>query len=216
MGILRVTSLGLAGFAAAGWIALSTVSGATPGPAGVEALQQPQTRGPGGTMSTLTREQKIANAESAAPSDISSKATILDWPTAGSPQPSVLRAGTNGWNCLPDDPSTEGNDPLCLDAPWMQWVQAFMTKTEPKTSTLGIGYMLAPGGAWGPNDNPFATTKEASKSWHLHPPHLMILVPDLKALEGLPTDPMNGGPYVMFKGTPYEHIMAPVSNHSMK
>jgi hypothetical protein len=38
----------------------------------------------------------------------------------------------------------------------------------------------------------------------------MIVVPDVRALSGLSTDPANGGPYVMFAGTPYAHIMAPV------
>ncbi len=38
----------------------------------------------------------------------------------------------------------------------------------------------------------------------------MILVPDPAMLEGISTDPDNGGPYVMWKGTPYAHIMIPV------
>jgi hypothetical protein len=49
--------------------------------------------------------------------------------------------------------------------------------------------------------------------WGHHPPHLMIAVPDLKTLDALPADPGNGGPYVMWKGTPYAHIMAPVTSH---
>lgn len=39
----------------------------------------------------------------------------------------------------------------------------------------------------------------------------MIVVPDLKSLAGMSTDPANGGPYVMFAGTPYAHIMAPTT-----
>jgi hypothetical protein len=42
-------------------------------------------------------------------------------------------------------------------------------------------------------------------------PHVMIIVPDPAALDGLPTDPNSGGPYVMWKGTPYVHIMMPVA-----
>jgi hypothetical protein len=38
----------------------------------------------------------------------------------------------------------------------------------------------------------------------------MIVVPEDEALTGLPTDPANGGPWVMWKGTPYVHIMAPM------
>lgn len=38
----------------------------------------------------------------------------------------------------------------------------------------------------------------------------MIITPDKHLLDTLPTDPYYGGPYVMWKGTPYEHIMIPV------
>jgi hypothetical protein len=38
----------------------------------------------------------------------------------------------------------------------------------------------------------------------------MVLVPDPARLEGIPTDPNSGGAYVMWKGTPYAHIMIPV------
>lgn len=34
--------------------------------------------------------------------------------------------------------------------------------------------------------------------------------PDDAALDALPTDPYGGGPYVMWKGTPYAHVMIPV------
>lgn len=37
----------------------------------------------------------------------------------------------------------------------------------------------------------------------------MIVVSDQELLEGLPTDPENGGPWVMWKDTPYAHIMIP-------
>jgi hypothetical protein len=40
----------------------------------------------------------------------------------------------------------------------------------------------------------------------------MIIVPDNALLAGLPTDPENGGPYVMWKGTPYAHVMVPVAD----
>ena len=31
-------------------------------------------------------------------------------------------------------------------------------------------------------------------------------------LEAFPTDPDNGGPYVMWKGTPYAHLMVPIGS----
>jgi hypothetical protein len=158
----------------------------------------------------MTTAQKIANAMSAAPSSISAKATILDWPADEKSEPMMLRQGSNGWSCLPDMADTEGNDPVCIDAPWMKWVQAYMSKTTPDVGRVGIGYMLAPGGAWGSNTDPFAMKMMADNHWGHHEPHLMIVVPDVKTLAGMSTDAKNGGPYVMYPGTPYAHIMAPI------
>jgi len=39
----------------------------------------------------------------------------------------------------------------------------------------------------------------------------MVVLPDPKMLEGISDDPNNGGPYVMWKGTPYAHIMIPIA-----
>jgi hypothetical protein len=41
-------------------------------------------------------------------------------------------------------------------------------------------------------------------------PSLMIFVPDPAQLAGLPTTPQTEGPYVMWPGTPYAHLMVPV------
>jgi hypothetical protein len=40
----------------------------------------------------------------------------------------------------------------------------------------------------------------------------MLLLPDPALLDSYPTDPKNGGPYVMWKGTPYAHLMVPVGD----
>jgi len=164
------------------------------------------------TGPTMTQAQKIANAMTAAPMSISGKATILDWPADEKGQPSMLRTGMNGWTCLPDMPDTKGNDPMCMDEPWMKWVEAYMAKRAPRVGRVGIGYMLAPGGAWGSNTDPYAIKETSANHWGHHNPHMMIVVPDVKALDGISTDLDNGGPYVMYAGTPYAHIMAPVSS----
>ena len=39
----------------------------------------------------------------------------------------------------------------------------------------------------------------------------MVLYADLKLLDAYPTDPKSGGPWVMWKGTPYAHLMVPVA-----
>ena len=72
-----------------------------------------------GATSQQVGDSKIANALSAGPASIAEGAAVVDWPidpTLGGGQ--ELRAGTNGWVCRPDDPTTPTNDPRCLDENW--------------------------------------------------------------------------------------------------
>jgi hypothetical protein len=74
---------------------------------------------------------------------------------------------------------------------------------------MGIGYMLA-GDTGASNIDPYAEVPTSSNRWVVEGPHTMIIVPDPTLLESLPADPNNGGAYVMWRGTPYVHIMVPV------
>ena len=165
----------------------------------------------GSTTKMMTKAQKIASAMTAAPATVSAKATVFDWPAKEGAAPEVLRAGTNGWSCFPDMPETKGSDPMCVDETWMKWLDAYLAHKTPEVMRAGIGYMMAPGGAWGSNTDPYAMKETPDNHWGHHSPHMMILVPDLKSLAGISTDPDNGGPYVMWAGTPYAHIMAPTA-----
>jgi len=162
----------------------------------------------------MSDSKKIANAMSAAPAVISKNATIMDWPEKEGGQPRQLRAGTNGWVCFPNSPGEFGaasvDDPMCLDKQWQTWGDAWMAKQQPKVTGTGIGYMLK-GDKGASNTDPFATGPTADNNWVVTPPHIMVLYEDLKMLDAFPTDPKNGGPWVMWKGTPYAHLMVPVS-----
>ena len=60
------------------------------------------------------------------------------------------------------------------------------------------------------NEDPFATPEETAN--HIiapGDPHIVVLFPDQSVLKGLPTNPKQGGPWVMFKDTPYIHLMIP-------
>jgi hypothetical protein len=146
---------------------------------------------------------------SAGPAALTSAARIVDFDASGNFQ--ELRAGTNGWMCLPDDPGTPGDDPMCLDAAWQQWLDAYVNKTTPSVSGVGIGYMFH-GGRVPSNTDPFATAPAAGESWVDDGPHMMVVAPDPAHLSAFPTDPANGGPYVMWKGTPYAHLMVPLGS----
>jgi hypothetical protein len=74
---------------------------------------------------------------------------------------------------------------------------------------MGFAYMLQ-GDLPVSNTDPFATAPTPTNQWiQTGGPHIMVLVPDPKLLEGISTDPENGGPFVMWKGTPYAHLMIP-------
>src|SRR3989442_13815142 len=86
----------------------------------------------------LTKAQKIADAMKAAPRSISAKATIMDWPATEGGKMVTLRAGTNGWTCLPDFPATRGDDPMCVNVKWMSLISALRTKAPPQIRREGI------------------------------------------------------------------------------
>jgi hypothetical protein len=147
------------------------------------------------------KEAKVIQALRAGPAGIAADATVKDW------DGSVLREGSNSWTCYPG-PEMMPNSPMCLDAVWEKWAQAWANKQPFKTDEVGFSYMLM-GDNGGSNTDPYATEPTADNEWVVEGPHLMILVPDEKMLAELPDDP-DAGPYVMWKGTPYAHIMVPV------
>lgn len=168
-------------------------------------------------MYAQTTEEKIADAMSAGSASIAENATIMDWPASEGAEMMVLREGTNGWVCYPSNPATlaaGSKDPMCLDEVWQAWLNALMTQTEPKIERTGIAYMFA--GSLGSNTDPYAVAPTEDNEWHSDGPHLMVLVPDLSALEGVSSDYEMGGPYVMYPGSPFAHIMVPIGPHSME
>lgn len=159
-------------------------------------------------------DDKIANALSAGPLSITGNAAVMDYPAAGSTDLVSLRAGTNGWTCIPDDPTNPANDPMCLDSIWLQWLKDVVAgKTPQRPSTYGIAYMLQ-GGSVADNDDPSIKTPAAGKQWQIDPPHIMILSPEPLDPKAYPSK-MNGtGPWIMWGGTPFEHLMFPVEDPS--
>ncbi len=148
----------------------------------------------------------IASAVSAAPGSVSDDARVLDWSM------NELRAGTNGWTCLPDDESVLGNSPWCINAPWMNFLHALMNGEEPTYTEVGVAYMLM-GDSPICNIDPATTEEECGDDWVADMgAHLMMLMPDLSSLEGITTDHMNGGHWVMWPGTPYAHLMIPIDS----
>ena len=151
-----------------------------------------------------TAEDKIARAMSAAPSDISDDATIMDV------DGTILREGSNGWVCLPGIGLIPGDQhPMCNDAVWMKWMAAAGSGSAFSTDVVGVSYMLM-GDAMVNNENPMATDPSDGGVWVQEGPHMMIVFPNMDMLADLPRDPFAGGPYVMWGETPLAHVMLPV------
>jgi hypothetical protein len=90
-----------------------------------------------------TDEEMIANAMSAVPPAVAKAATIMTIDKKG--QMRILRQGSGPFTCMPDNPMTPGNDPMCLDKNGMAWAHAWMTKVAPPAGQIGFGYMLMGG-----------------------------------------------------------------------
>ena len=154
----------------------------------------------------------IADALSAAPPMIRDTAKVMEW------DGKVLKEGSGEYTCLPthaDKRNKGGKEPMCLDKQWLAWGDAWMNKKPVKIDAVGIAYMMA-GDNGASNVDPYAMSETNDDSWIVEGPHVMVVVPDPKQLDALPTDPKQGGAYVMWKGTPYAHIMVPVGERPSK
>lgn len=151
-------------------------------------------------------EDKIAEALSAAPPSMKETATVSDL------DGNVLRPGSSDYTCFPAPEKVAG--PMCMDAEWVKWMNAWAKGKPFEAERIGIAYMLAgdasDGGA--SNIDPAATQPAVGNDWIVEGPHLMIILPDNGMLEGLPKTPDTDGPYVMWSGTPYAHVMVPVAD----
>ena len=157
----------------------------------------------------MSDAQAIASAESAAPHAIAMHATIVVANADGSMR--TVRKGTNAFTCMPDSPETPGPDPMCWDKATSAWIDAWMTHKPPPAGKTGFMYMLA-GGTDASNTDPYAKTPNSANHWIKTGPHIMIVGADPSFYDGYPksADPDTSQPYVMWAGTPYQHLMAPV------
>ena len=153
-------------------------------------------------------DELIMSARSAGPESISANATIMNWSLE------VVLEGSNDWTCLPDRPDTPGNDPWCVNDPWLNFLKAYVSKTEPTYTEIGFAYMLM-GDTPVSNTDPYATEETTPEDWvtDLHA-HLMMIIPNHDEMfKHISEDPFNGGPWIMWPDTPYAHIMIPVDSY---
>lgn len=150
------------------------------------------------------KQALIDEALTAAPPTIADSVTVMDW------EGNVLREGDGEYTCYPTPPQMKeiGSAPMCFDEVWQAWGDAWMNEKPFEADRVGVAYMLA-GDTGSSNVDPYAEGPTEDNEWIVEGPHLMVLAPRAQ-FEGLSTDPSSGGAYVMWKGTPYAHIMIPV------
>ena len=149
-----------------------------------------------------SQEAYMSRLMKAAPPQIVEAATIIEM---DGNQMQTLKKGSNEWTCM------EGNGyPMCLDPNAMEWAHAWQTHGPAPTST-GFIYMLA-GDTGASNTDPYAKGQTADNHWVETGSHVMIVGAAAKTMHGYArtadADPTK--PYVMWPGSPYEHLMIPV------
>jgi hypothetical protein len=154
-------------------------------------------------------KQLIASAMRAAPARVAEGAAIVVAEADGKMR--TLREGKNGFTCMPDNPATPGPDPMCMDKAAMEWAMAWMGHKAPAAGRIGFMYMLA-GGTDASNTDPYATKPDASNNWVKTGPHVMVVGAEPAFYDQYPKAPKpdTAVPYVMWPGTPYQHLMIPV------
>src|SRR5262249_51398801 len=177
-----------------------------------DAAQEPAIQaapGRGNRVSGHECPSRLSSATSAAPPAVTKDATIVAVGSNGKLR--TLREGQGAFTCVPDDPNTPGNDPMCLDQNGLEWFKALLAHETPPEGKIWFAYMLK-GGSDASNDDPFASEPATGKKWVQTGPHVMIGGPGItKMLDSYPASADDTRrPYIMFGGTPYEHVMLPV------
>lgn len=153
-------------------------------------------------------EWKVRMARGAAPWEVAVGARVVEMGDSGMTE---IAPGTSGWTCIVDVPVTPVPDPMCADSMFLEFVGAQMAGRTPQIRSMAVGYMLH-GGQVASDTDPMKMRPDSGQDWLVDPPHLMIAMPNPRtAFAGLPTTRTSGGPWVMWTGTPYAHLMVPAA-----
>ena len=169
----------------------------------------------GNHMHGNTAEWEINAYTSAAPAFIGKHATVIG--ASGK----VLREGTNGWRCEPFMPMPKDGfkhphetAAACSDKNAVAWANAYKSNNKPELEGDGWIWMIH-GDLGVDNFKPYTDGQKDAGHKHFieSGAHMMMMPKDPSSLDGQTTDYTTGAPYVMFKGTPYVHLMIPLEGY---
>ncbi len=148
----------------------------------------------------------IAMAMTAAPADVAQGAAIVRMGSAAQ----TLKKGTNEYTCMVVNAGA-----MCMSPIATEWAHAWQTHTPPPNE-LGFIYMLS-GDQGMSNTDPWATKRTPYNHWVKTGPNVMMVGLPVKKMQFPRTpDPDPTKPYVMWSGTPYEHVMIPLNRANGK
>jgi hypothetical protein len=161
-------------------------------------------------------ESEISKALSAAPPSVAAQASIIILKEHGERE--QLRAGTNGWTCMIQDPNAHddgiAHHPACFDKYGLEWTDDYLAGRKPNPNHVGYSYMLEGGSSWSNTDPKAKKLSPGQKDYIRIPPHIMILNARIADSSGFPSsqaEPDTHKPFVMFGGTPYALLIIPVN-----
>ena len=169
----------------------------------------------GNHMHGNTAEWEINAYTSAAPAFIGKHATVIG--ASGK----VLREGSNGWRCEPFMPMPKDGfkhphetAAACSDKNAVAWANAYKSNNKPELEGDGWIWMIH-GDLGVDNFKPYTDGQKDAGHKHFieSGAHMMLMPKDPSSLDGQTTDYTTGAPYVMFKGTPYVHLMIPLDGY---
>ena len=170
--------------------------------------------GGGKDLKSMSQEEKIKLALSAAPSRISKDAAVMLPDKDG--KLVEVKKGTNGFTCIPTINNRPEPDPMCFDTAVGQWVDALVNKKEKPGNTVpGISYMARGGFHW-EKDGKILMEEAPGAKLVKEPPHWMLMWPFDSKEAKLPTLPNPSGVYIMFDGSPFAHLMVYQDPNKMK
>jgi hypothetical protein len=176
---------------------------------------------------SLSRQEKIQLAESAAPAEISTKATVFVLERTGYQE---ARRGTNGFTCFVDRQAPVNLEPTCFDAEgsattfltrlFVEERRAQGTREEDISAALAEGYRTGrfrapgkPGIVYMLSDRGFLLIPSLNKLVPLSP-HLMFYAPYAKD-EDIGSPPATANmPHVIRAGQPDAYIVVMAGTHA--
>lgn len=164
-------------------------------------------------VKSMSEKEQIVLALSAAPAHIAKEAAVMVY--GGDGKLVEVKAGTNGFTCIPTVMNLPEPDPMCMDGAVHQWMTDLVNNApKPSNTVPGIAYM-ARGGSHFEKDGKVVMQPDGATVVK-EPPHWMVMWPFDAVATKLPTHPNPSGVYIMFDGTPYAHLMVYQDPQKMK